>query len=103
MPLFDCIHYTVRTSTSIYLAPTADARDTWPALSHENSSVRGEMFRLERQSMRRKTEPTGLGLWGEVLGGPLWKDEDGMLTIEVDLDDCLRGRLDLDVAGSRSR
>ena len=40
---------------------------------------------------------------GEVLEGPLWEDEDGMLTTEVDFDDCLRGRLDLDVAGSYSR
>ena len=40
---------------------------------------------------------------GELLEGPLWEDEDGMLTVEVDFDDCLRGRLDLDVAGSYSR
>ena len=40
---------------------------------------------------------------GEVLEGPLWEDEDGMLTVGDDLDDCLRGRLDLSVAGSYSR
>lgn len=39
----------------------------------------------------------------EVLEGPLWVDEDSMLTIKVDFDDCLRGRLDLDVAESYSR
>ncbi|KAF2461889.1 carbon-nitrogen hydrolase [Lineolata rhizophorae] len=40
---------------------------------------------------------------GEVLRGPLWDDDDGMLTTEIDFEDCERGRLDLDVAGSYSR
>jgi nitrilase len=40
---------------------------------------------------------------GEVLAGPLWDDDDGLLVYDVDFDDCLRGRLDLDVAGSYSR
>ena len=41
---------------------------------------------------------------GEVLAGPLWDEEDGgLLTVEVDFEDCERGRLDLDVAGSYSR
>jgi len=40
---------------------------------------------------------------GEVLAGPLWDDEDGLLIVEVDFEDCLRGRLDLDVGGSYSR
>ena len=42
--------------------------------------------------------------FGEVLAGPLWEVEDGgLLTVEVDFEDCERGRLDLDVAGSYSR
>ncbi|KAF2276790.1 carbon-nitrogen hydrolase [Westerdykella ornata] len=41
---------------------------------------------------------------GEVLAGPLWEVEDGgLLVTEVDFEDCERGRLDLDVAGSYSR
>ena len=40
---------------------------------------------------------------GEVLAGPLWDDVDGLLVTEVDLDDCDRGKLDLDVAGSYGR
>ncbi|KAI9692625.1 MAG: hypothetical protein M1820_009502 [Bogoriella megaspora] len=41
---------------------------------------------------------------GEILAGPLWEQEDGpLLTVEVDFEDCERGRLDLDVAGSYSR
>ena len=41
---------------------------------------------------------------GEVLQGPLWDVEDGgMLIADADFEDCERGRLDLDVAGSYSR
>ena len=40
---------------------------------------------------------------GDVIAGPLWDDDDGLLTVDVDFEDCLRGRLDLDVAGSYSR
>ncbi|MCJ1475573.1 Nitrilase [Lambiella insularis] len=45
-----------------------------------------------------------IGPMGEVLVGPLWDVEDGgLLAVEVDFEDCERGRLDLDVAGSYSR
>jgi nitrilase len=41
---------------------------------------------------------------GEVLAGPLWESEDAdLLIVECDFDDCDRGHLDLDVAGSYSR
>lgn len=41
---------------------------------------------------------------GEVLAGPLLeKVDEGPLIVEADFDDCDRGRLDLDVAGSYSR
>lgn len=41
---------------------------------------------------------------GEVLAGPLWESEDNeLLSVEVDFEDCERGRLDLDVAGSYGR
>ncbi|KAF2816601.1 carbon-nitrogen hydrolase [Mytilinidion resinicola] len=41
---------------------------------------------------------------GEVLAGPLWEITDGkLLAVEADFEDCERGRLDLDVAGSYSR
>ena len=41
---------------------------------------------------------------GAVIAGPLWEVEDGGLLIAtVDFEDCERGRLDLDVAGSYGR
>lgn len=41
--------------------------------------------------------------FGDVLAGPQWEDDDGLIYADVDFDDCVRGRLDLDVAGSYSR
>ena len=41
---------------------------------------------------------------GAVLAGPLWEvEDDGLLIATVDFEDCERGRLDLDVAGSYGR
>ena len=41
---------------------------------------------------------------GDVLAGPLWEVEDGgLLLTTIDFENCERGRLDLDVAGSYGR
>ncbi|KAL6232780.1 hypothetical protein BDW75DRAFT_11780 [Aspergillus navahoensis] len=50
-----------------------------------------------------------IGPLGEVLAGPIWNVNDvsdpdtALQVVEVDFEDCLRGRLDLDLAGSYSR
>ncbi|KAM0428572.1 hypothetical protein ACHAPT_006932 [Fusarium lateritium] len=41
--------------------------------------------------------------FGDVLAGPQWEDPDGLVFADVDFRDCIRGRLDLDAAGSYSR
>lgn len=41
--------------------------------------------------------------FGDVLAGPQWEDDEGIIYSDVDFDDCIRGRLDLDAAGSYSR
>lgn len=40
---------------------------------------------------------------GDVLAGPQWEDPDNLIYADVDFRDCIRGRLDLDNAGSYSR
>ncbi|RYO75562.1 hypothetical protein DL766_003594 [Monosporascus sp. MC13-8B] len=44
-----------------------------------------------------------VGPTGDVIAGPQWEDDAGIIYADVDFEDCIRGRLDLDAAGSYSR
>lgn len=44
-----------------------------------------------------------VGPFGDVLAGPQWEDDEGIVYADVDFKDCIRGRLDLDAGGSYSR
>lgn len=152
MPLLR--HSLYSQNVNLYLAPTADARDTWLPLMRTVAGE-GRCFVLSaNQCMTRANLPawvtgrpeggedkggdgdgaTAHGIergggtdgreetggeaerdfvsrggscvvspLGEVLAGPLWDEEAGLLWVDVDFEDCLRGRLDLDVGGSYSR
>lgn len=41
--------------------------------------------------------------FGDAIAGPQWEDDQGLIYADVDLRDCIRGRLDLDAGGSYSR
>ena len=41
--------------------------------------------------------------FGDVLAGPQWEDGEGIVFADVDFKECIKGRLDLDTAGSYSR
>jgi nitrilase len=91
-----------------------------PALSHQHSAPAGPVSRpTAPEQLSKLAEENGLstlhspfvshggscivGPNGDVLAGPLWDDTDGLLTVQVDLEECIRGRLDFDCAGSYSR
>jgi nitrilase len=114
-------------NVNLWLAPTADARDAWTSLVR-TIGIEGRCVVLSSNQCVRKSQ---LPEWiaegeegdvkegaddfvsrggscivspfGEVLAGPLWEVEDELLVKEVDFEDCERGRLDLDVAGSYGR
>lgn len=107
----------------IYLAPTADARDTWqPSMRHIacegrcfvlgcNQFVTKDMypdFLRDHPDLRDQPDIMSRGgsvivnPFGEVLEGPLW-DRSGILRAELDLRDVIRGKMDFDVAGHYSR
>lgn len=150
-------------NVNLYLAPTADSRETWLPLMRTiggegrtfvlsaNQCVRynelppwitegapkpdassdgtfDPYFRtvLYQKGLHNDFVITGshyisrggsciVGPLGEVLGGPIWEvsaddelnadspSKDGLVVSQIDLEDCERGRLDMDVAGSYSR
>jgi nitrilase len=113
----------------IYIAPTADARDTWHAtLQHIacegrcyvlgcNQYVTESMYpadlrgRLVLANMKDLTDQPDVmcrggsaivSPMGEVLAGPLYNGE-GTLFADLDLGEISRARFDLDVAGHYAR
>jgi len=107
----------------IYLAPTADARDTWHA-TLRHIACEGRCFVLGcNQFMTRDMYPDDLSIsdeladqpeilcrggsaivspLGEVLAGPLY-DQEGMLSVELDLAEVPRSKFDFDVVGHYAR
>ena len=107
----------------IYLAPTADARDTWQStLRHIACEGRcfvlgcnqfvtkamypGDLEGLEDLARQPETVCRGgsaiISPLGEVLVGPLY-DQEGILFAELDLGEIPRSRFDFDVAGHYAR
>ncbi|MFQ5485613.1 MAG: carbon-nitrogen hydrolase family protein [Desulfobacterales bacterium] len=107
----------------IYLAPTADARETWqPTLRHIacegrcfvmgcNQFVTKDMYpnKLEEIS-ELDTHPEVMcrggsviiSPFGDVLAGPLF-DKEGILYAELDMEEIIRGKVDFDVVGHYAR
>lgn len=107
----------------IYLAPTADARETWQA-TLRHIACEGRCFVLGcNQFVTRDMYPPDLPMreeldsqpevmcrggsvivspLGDVLAGPLY-DQEGTLYAELDRDDLVRSKLDFDVVGHYAR
>jgi nitrilase len=105
----------------LYLAPTADARPTWPG-TLQHIACEGRCFVLgSNQFFSRSDYPPAyqdfldeddlvlsrggsaiVSPQGEFIAGPLW-DEEGILIAELDLDEVLKGKLDFDVIGHYTR
>ncbi|MCP5104427.1 MAG: carbon-nitrogen hydrolase family protein, partial [bacterium] len=107
----------------IYLAPTADARDSWQAtMSHIacegrcfvlgcNQFVTKEMYpenlpgieELENQpDIMSRGGSVIVSPLGNILAGPLF-DREGILYADLDMAEVVRGKLDFDVIGHYAR
>ncbi|KAL1748500.1 carbon-nitrogen hydrolase [Schizophyllum fasciatum] len=109
---------------SIYTAPTVDARPVWQN-TMVHIAVEGRCFVLSaNQFAQERHYPADHAVrdpgqrhednvmidggsmivnpLGEILAGPL-RGEEGVLTATLDLNDCVRGKFDLDVAGHYAR
>jgi nitrilase len=105
----------------IYLAPTADARDTWQA-TMQHIALEGRCFVLASNQFVCKSdyparyqpdltdEPDVMSRGGsviisplgDVLAGPLWNQE-GLLTAELDFSLLAKSKLDFDCVGHYAR
>lgn len=119
MPLARMAMY--QQGVQIYLAPTADARDTWEA-SMVHIACEGRCFVLSCNQFVQKSdypkaykqELKGLpdimsrggsmivSPLGEVLAGPLY-DQEGILYADIDVGETIRGKMDFDVVGHYGR
>jgi len=107
----------------VYLAPTADQRDSWQATMRHIASegrcyVMGanqfvtksmypdEVIELENLSDQPEVMCRGgsviIDPMGNVIAGPLF-DEEGILTAEIDLDAVTESKMDFDVCGHYAR
>ena len=121
MPLLR--HSLYSQNVNLILCPTAEDQDTWLCLMR-TIAMEGRCVVVTANQCQRKSHlPKWVGVstddgddyvsrggscivgaLGQVLAEPLWEVEDGGLHIvDVDMDDCERSRLDIDVAGSYSR
>lgn len=107
----------------IYLAPTADHRDTWHStLRHIacegrcfvlgcNQFITKDMYPGDLEGLEELDEQPDImcrggsaivSPFGEVLAGPLY-DEEGILTADLDMAQIVQGKFDFDVAGHYAR
>jgi len=120
MPLYRTALYAK--GVQLYLAPTADSRASWVA-SMQHIAVEGRCFVLSSNQFARRSDypadypgelPSDPGAivtpggscivnpLGALIAGPVY-DEEAILTADIDLDDIVRGKLDLDVVGHYAR
>jgi len=119
MPLARMAMY--QQGVELYLAPTADARESWQS-TMQHIALEGRCFVLASNQFVKKSdypekyledlkdEPEIMSVggsvilspMGEVLAGPLWNEE-GLLTAELDFSLLAKSKLDFDVVGHYSR
>ncbi|GAB3895129.1 carbon-nitrogen hydrolase family protein [Spirosoma agri] len=119
MPLARMAMY--QKGVELYLAPTADARDSWQS-TMQHIALEGRCFVLASNQFVRKADyPTRyqddladepdmmsrggsviISPLGEILAGPLWNQE-GLLTAELDFTTLAKSKLDFDCIGHYAR
>lgn len=109
MPLFRTTMYAK--GVTLWCAPTVDDRETWQ-VTMRHIALEGRCFVLSACQYLTVGNASETPLirggsvivspLGDILAGPLYGQE-GILTAELDLEEIVRGKFDLDVVGHYSR
>jgi nitrilase len=120
MPLYRTALYAK--GIQLYIAPTADSRESWVA-SMRHIALEGRCFVLSCNQFARRSDypvdypgdlpadPSAIvtrggscivSPLGELIAGPVYDDET-LLVADLDLDDVVRGKFDLDTVGHYAR
>lgn len=121
MPLARMAMY--QKGVQIYLAPTADHRDSWQS-TMQHIAVEGRCFVLgcnqfvtkdmypedlpgikelaDQPEIMSKGGSVIVNPEGKILAGPLW-DEEGILYADLEMDDLRKSKMDFDVTGHYAR
>ncbi|KAG2179019.1 hypothetical protein INT43_001868 [Umbelopsis isabellina] len=120
MPMLRCHYYSK--GVQIYCAPTVDGRQEWGS-TMIHIALEGRCFVLSANQFTRQSDypdnhPTPsagdadaiaiaggsmiVSPLGEVLAGPL-RNEEGLLVADIDLNDIIGAKFDMDVTGHYSR
>lgn len=118
MPLLRTAMYAK--NVEIWCAPTVDERDIWQA-SMRHIAHEGRCFVISACQVQPSPETLGIDItgWekdrpliqggsliigplGDVLAGPL-RQQEGLVTAEIDISDIVKARYDFDVVGHYSR
>jgi nitrilase len=107
----------------IYLAPTADPRETWQATMQHiacegrcfvlgcNQFVTKDMYPSDLETLEELNNQPEImcrggsvivSPFGEILAGPLY-DQEGILYADLDFSEIAKGKLDFDVVGHYAR
>jgi len=120
MPLARMAMY--QKGVELYVAPTADARDSWNSTmihiaregrcyvigcnqiinKSDYPDALKEHLADDRPELLSRGGSVIVSPMGEVLAGPLY-DKEGLLTAEASLEDLVRSKMDFDVIGHYSR
>lgn len=107
----------------IYLAPTADSRESWQATARHialegrcfflgcNQFVTKDMYPSDLETIEELDDQPDvmcrggsviIAPSGEIIAGPLW-DKEGILYAVLDLDEITKAKVDFDVVGHYAR
>lgn len=74
-----------------------------PRVQEQETSEQTQQQQQKPASYLSRGGSAVISPFGDIIAGPQWEDSDNLLYTDIDLRDCIRGRLDIDTAASYAR